>query len=787
LHRISQPILAGLGIGNVPAEQFKLWRNGREVPVYTTVQTGPMAASDYIEFWGEMNDGRPDSVLYRIRDFQLNDKWSLETDTVAYFLTVNPAGGNLRLVPAANVLPSAIPPEPFYISTVGKYFKDKLNSGYAAVVGEYVYSSVYDQGEGWTSFDLGTGLTTSPSFPYLSTYTGPGAPAPVLKVNASGNALNPRNFTVKINSNQVANQTMDFFDYVKTTIPVSVSDISSGSAVIDIKNNCTASNDRMVIAKVELTYARTFNFQLGDNTNNISFELPASAVGNYIEITGPGFNYGSLNPVLYDITNGKRYQCDITNPAIIKVLLAPSATARKILLTSQDPSLVKSVTSIQSRNFVNYSNAANQGNYLIISHPVLNAGPGGTNPVDDYRSYRSSAAGGSHISKVYMIDDLMDQFGFGIKKNPLGIRNFLRWARNNFSTAVKNVLLIGKGLNYQSYRANESNPNVEELSFIPTYGSPASDMLLAADPGPDEIPKVSIGRISAISGNEVADYLAKVVQYEQQQAFQSPLIIDKAWMKNVVHTVGASDSTLGAILQSDMNNYGRIIKDTFYGGNVSAFSKVSAAPIEQSSSERLNSLFREGIGMLTYFGHSSASTLEFNLDNPDQYYNPSKYPVFVVLGCNAGNFYNFNTIRFLTKETLSEKFVLAPQRGSIAYIASTHLGIVHYLDIYNTRFYTALSTTHYGKTLGEIMKETVIQVYNLTTQNDFYARFHCEQQTLHGDPALRLDISMAKPDYVVEDQLIKVSPQFISVAETQFKVDAKFLNMGKAINKNIVV
>lgn len=787
LYRISQPTLAGLGIGNTPAEQFQLWRNGREVPLYTTVQTGPMAAGDYIEFWGEMNDGRPDSVLYRVQDFQINDKWSLETDTVAYFLTVNPAGGNLRLLPTANVLPSAIAPEQFFISTVGKYYKDKLNSGYAAVVGEYVYSSAYDQGEGWTSFDLGTGLTNTPSFPYLSTYTGSGAPSPLLKVNASGNALNPRSFSVKINGNEVANQTMDFFDYVKTNIPISVADISSGSAVVEIKNNCVAPNDRMVIAKVELTYARTFNFQLGDNTNNISFELPANAAGNYIEITGPGFNYGSQSPLLYDITNGKRYVCDITNPAIIKVLLAPSATTRRILITSQDPALVRSVTSMQPRNFVNYSLASNQGNYLIISHPGLTTGPGGTNPVDNYRSYRSSAPGGSHSAKVYMIDELIDQFGFGIKKNPLGIRNFLRWARNSFNTTVKNVLLIGKGLNYQSYRNNESNPNVEALSFIPTFGSPASDMLLAADPGPDEIPKVSIGRISAINGNEVADYLAKIVQYEQQQAFQSPLINDKAWMKNVVHTVGASDSTLGAILQTDMNNYKRIISDTLYGANVSSFSKVSSAPIEQASSEKLRNLFRDGIGVLTYFGHSSASTLEFNLDNPDQYNNPSKYPVFIVLGCNAGNFFNFNTVRFLTKETLSEKFVLAPQRGSVAYIASTHLGIVHYLDIYNTRFYTALSTTHYGKTLGEIMKETIVQVYNLTTQNDFYARFHCEQQSLHGDPALRLDISMDKPDYVVEDQLIRVSPQFISVAETHFKVDAKFLNMGKAVNKDIVV
>src|SRR5258705_10429558 len=786
LYRISQPTLATLGIGSTPAEQFQLWKNGQEVPIYTTVQTGPMGGSDYIEFWGEINDGKPDNILYRNFDFQLNDKWSLETDTVSFFLTVNTTGSNLRLAPAANSLPSAIPVEPYFMSTVGKYYKDKINSGYAAVVGEYVYSSAYDQGEGWTSFDLGAGLTKTEGLPYLSTYTGVGAAEPVLKINACGNALNPRQFQVKINGRQLPDQTLDYFDYKKVSIPVTVADISSGSDVIDIKNNCIDTLvDRMVIAKTELTYARTFNFPVGDPTNNISFELPANAAGNYLEITG--FNYGTVSPLVYDFTNGKRYACDITDPTRAKVLLAPSATARKLILFSQDPSIVKAVTSLQQRNFINYGLAANQGNFLIISHPALTAGAGGSNPLEDYRAYLGSATGVDHIAKVYMIDELIDQFGLGIKKNPLSIRNFIRWARNTYSIPVKNVLLIGKGVTYPQYRFYENNPDIEKLSFIPTYGYPASDLLLAAEPGLDEIPKVPIGRISAIDAAEVAVYLAKVIQYEQQQAFQSPLIIDKAWGKNVVHVVGSSDASLGAILQSAMDNYRRIIIDTFYGANVKTFSKVTPDPIQQTSSDELKKLFQEGIGLLTYFGHSSANTLEFNLDNPDQYNNPGKYPVMIVMGCNAGNFFNFNTLRFLTKETLSEKFILANQRGAIAFIASTHLGIVYYLDIYNNQTYNSISVFKYGKTLGELMIESISQVYNLQTQNDYYARFHCEQTSLHGDPALRLDISMAKPDYVIEDQFVKIVPSFISVAETHFKVDAKFMNLGKAPSKKIVV
>ena len=95
-------------------------------------------------------------------------------------------------------------------------------------------------------------------------------------------------------------------------------------------------------------------------------------------------------------------------------------------------------------------------------------------------------------------------------------------------------------------------------------------------------------------------------------------------------------------------------------------------------------------------------------------------------------------------------------------MASTHLGIVHYLDIYNSRNYRAMSKTKYGGTLGEIMDDAIRQVFGLTTENDFYARFQCEQFTLHGDPAIRY-YNFDKPDYVVEDQLVKISSSFITV------------------------
>src|SRR6185437_5939250 len=85
LCQISQSVLAGKGLGNIPAEQFQLWRNGVQVTLYTSVASGPLSPTDYIEFWGEMNDGKVDTKLYRTADFQLSDRFSLQTDTASYF------------------------------------------------------------------------------------------------------------------------------------------------------------------------------------------------------------------------------------------------------------------------------------------------------------------------------------------------------------------------------------------------------------------------------------------------------------------------------------------------------------------------------------------------------------------------------------------------------------------------------------------------------------------------------------------------------------------------------
>lgn len=797
LYRISQLQLSSAGLGSIPAEYFQLWRNGKQIPIYTSVVSGNLSASDYIEFWGEMNDGKPDRELYRNPNWQLNSKWSLETDTATYFLTVNTnAASNLRLQTTANnVTGTSLSADAYFIYTAGKYFRDKINPGYAVNVGEYLYSSSYDKGEGWSSADIVTTFDTACVATYgknaivltnLNVYKGAPAPTAKFRIAVSGNQITQRRFFAKINSDSVISNAVDFFNYTVDSTNISLNTLNGVSDTVSVFNytnifagGCPVS-DRMVIHQYEISYPRNFNF---NGQSNFEFSLAANAAGNYLQITN--FFYGSSTPVLYDLTNGKRYLADLSSAPILKFVLEPSLQTRNVVLVSEEAANINLVMALQERNFINYTDASNQGDYIIISHPTLFAGADGIDPVNEYKLYRSSAAGGSYNAKIYLSDEIIDQFGFGIKKNPAAIRDFLRYARNKFSIVPRQVFIIGRGMNYVQQRTYESYPDVEKLNLVPTYGVPSSDVLLTAEPGSSQL-TMSIGRLSVISPLEVAVYLRKVKDFEKAQATPSPLIKDKVWMKKIMHVIGVSDEALDTLLSQNMRRYKNIIAGPLFGADVRTFNKTTVDAVSQLSGNGVEYLINNGLSLITYFGHSSSTTLEFNLDNPENYKNFGKYPLFIGLGCNVGNFFNYSTTRLQTKETLSEKYVLADDRGTVGLIGSTHWGIPYYLDVWAERAYRQMTYKNYGKTLGEILKATSADVFSFTTEEDFYARANEEETLLHGDPAVRLN-PHEKADYAIEDSMVKISPGFVSVGDRSFTVDAQFLNIGQSPDSTIVL
>jgi hypothetical protein len=759
------------------------------VRLYTSVSGTALGSADYIEFWGEMNDGGPDRELYRDPEFQLNTRHSLETDTAVFFLTVNSAGGNLRYQSGVNGSPGGLLAEPFCIRSVDIYKRNQLTNGYAAVAGQYLYSSSYDIGEGFTSQNIAGRARDSlrENFNNLNVYQTPTGTFR-LRAHVFGNAPNQRDLQIGVGGRKVYDSSLDYFLARKVdlnALPLQYLAGSNNSYVSFRIANTSASdsfNDRLVVAFVGLTYPGRFAFS---NQKLIEFELPASGSGNLLLIDS--FAFGSQPPLLYDLTSGTRFVGDVVSiPGKIRFVLPPSSQAsRKFRLMNQETSSVARVTSLTQKIFRKLNLVSEQGDYLIISNPLLYDDGNGTNYVDLYRQYRSSSAGGGFQAKIYDIEELTDQFAFGIKNHPASVRDFVRYAASSFAVKPKFLLLIGRSVNYREARLWESSPYNQRLNLIPTFGNPASDNLLVSAPG-TIVPLIPVGRIGAIQPEEVRIYLNKVKEYEQVQKFSSPFIQDKAWLKNAIHVIGGSDSSESNYFQQLMGDYARTISDTFYGAHVETFTKTGSSSIQQANGQRIEDLIKEGVSFIGYFGHSSANTFEFNLSNPGFYDNGGKYPFFNVSGCSAGNYYSFDTLRISGIMTISEKYVLADGKGSIGFLADTHFGLPIFLDSYNRSLYKAFSREMYGEPVGNQITKVLLEQGGNDPTLFYYQRIHLEQINLHGDPAIRI-YHFEKPDYAIEDRLVKVSPNVISVADTSFRLDFRMANLGKAISGKLKV
>ena len=778
LYRIPSATLQSNGLGNTPAEHFQLWRNGKEVAVFISKGSGLLGSTDFIEFFGQMNDGKADAIMYKKPEFQLSDKWSLQTDTAAYFLTVNASTANARVISSQNNTASnSLPVEPYFMHRLERNFKDQINPGYAAIVGIYVYSSSYDNGEGWSSRNIQPGSPLIEQ--YNNLFFAPEGPDASLTITAFGNALNTRKLQVSVNGTRLIDSAMDYFSALNTAVAVPKMLLGRTVDTIRVHNASAVGSDRVTLGKYEMVYPRKFDFG-GDGL--FEFSLPGTSVGNYLEIVN--FRNNAVAPVLYELTEGRRYVADMTVPGKLRFAL-PSGGARSFVMMDASTSAVKLVGEMTKRNFIDYASSSRQGNYMMIAHSSLARSSNG-DAIQHYKTYRSSNEGGKYQVGVYDIDELVDQFAFGIKKHPLSIKNFIAFARAYFAVTPQHVLLMGKGITYDQYRYNESRPITERMNLVPTFGNPGSDNILASLDN-DATPEISIGRLSVTTGDEINAYLEKVKQHDKSLLPINQTVKEKAWMKNFAHVIGGGDPYLQNVINNYMKSASRFVEDTSYGAKVYTFEKITSAGVDLVNSGMLGNLFTEGLGVLTYFGHSSANSMEFNLDDPSIFDNAGKYPLFIANGCNTGNFFIYDTLRLTTsKKSITENYVLIPGKGSIGFIASTHYGIVNYLNLYTSILYKRMAQDDYSLSIGQLMANVLRDVIAQGGNTDYYNVLTVEQMLLGGDPAVSL-YPHALPDYVVEDPLIKIAPTPLSVTNANFDLKVKFQNIGKATSDSILV
>lgn len=794
-YRIGYNTLNTAGVpASVLPEQFQIFGKEHEIPIY--VEDGgdnTMGPGDYILFYAERNDGWLDSLMYEDPNTIGNPAYSLYNDTLTYFLTWNSSGPNERFTVETDVNFGNYPSLASYILYTSEYsISTHYHQGYRTTDAS---SSFFTPGEGWGE-QLRNGLNTAVatevfSLSTPSPYTGGGAPLAQFTgrsssgsdATTSGGAPNHHMKWLMGSSNtELMDTTWKGHGQVRCDEAFSASFLTNGTTPVthEILDDLNVTADQQAVHYFNVKYPRNPDFAganalefsvINDPQGKIRLDMANAGTSGSIAVV-----FGDTPRIIPFAANGGSYSALIPN--------STNGVDQTVIV--HDTSLITNIDTLIAVNgngsFTNFpaNTASMEEAILMIYHPSM------VSSVTEYKDYRAN----DYSTYMANIEELYLQFGGGIKKHIYGLRRFAHFAYSNTTTKPISLFLLGKGvreasINETTFDGPGTRKNTARYaqSLIPSYGQPSSDIAITAGlTGSSEWqPLFPTGRISANNDQELKDYLDKVKEYELNQDQNSVYDTEhKDWQKHIMHFAGGSNAGEQAQFQSYMNAMETKISDSLFGGYVHRIYKTSSNPLDPTILNEVTTRISEGLSLMSYFGHASGtnSGFEINLDDPANWNNHEKYPVMLVNSCYNGNVFQASTSK-------SEEFVQVAGFGAIAYIASVGLGVSGSLNQYSQEFYTRISRTQYGGTLGEIMQQTSGTLEQAPNAN-LNLEATATQMVINGDPMLRLNWHTL-PEIEITPEDLSFSPNVLDWTVDSIEVQLNITNLGRSVTDSFVV
>jgi hypothetical protein len=756
--------------------QIQIFHNGKEQYINVTGESDNVFdTTDYIEFYGKRNDGSFDAQLYDSAQFQPNPYYSMFNDTSAYFFTINadPLALNKRIIVENDNNFSNYPPVDFVIKNVWQEYHSRYQTGYS----EPSVDASYSNGEGYSSGNFGADVNYNLTLPTPNPYAGsnPNAPLPfastiLIGTNTGGDI---RNWTLNINNIPYATYsyygyTVNHFDQTLSAFPPSVTSFSFIPAV-------TNTYEGNSVPYISMRYAHTLSFS-GETGSFQKFTVKGDATAAKTRLDITGLNTNPNTRWLYVFSGDTIKKLNVDSSSTYQTLVQTFGTDKECLLTTEDATLttghiVKPVSTSSDpahyarlTNFMFNGGASPDYNFLMISHKSL------WTEAINYKDYRNSAPGGGHKVLLADIDDLYDEFAYGINKHPQSIRNFCKFALDTFAQAPEYLFLLGKSIMSE----NSRNDAYYYWNLVPTYGDPPSDMIFTSRLY-DNIfhPAIATGRLAAWHPADVTAYLNKVKEHDEWLT-KPP----EEWMKQILHFGGGSNAYEQDQIKMFLNQYKDIIEDTLFAGHVTSFFKTSTDPIQANLSQGLQNLIDTGVTIMTFFSHAAGSTFDITTDVPENYHNQGRYPLIIANSCYIGNIHTID-------RQASEDFVLIPNKGAIGFIASPNIGFIAEQPPYTEPLLRNIASYEYGQSIGKCMKDAIDSV-SAASIGELAKKSMTMGMTLNGDPSLKL-YSQQKPDLAVSRPGVFFTPADITTEVDSFNINVVVKNLGISIDRPYVL
>jgi len=782
-HSLSYQQLQDVGIEMDP-QHWKLFVDGKQVPLHIDMEEdfGP---NSQLSFFGRVNDGSFDAQLFRVSDWHAQPDMSLFSDFRSYYLVHDPAGEHLRWETVANNTQGALPePEEYFDYTSRKVKANAFCQGEPNVSGSiFAFLADFTQGEGWLS-----GIVRS-DLPYDLKIQTPGLKLGVkekvdvrMKVvgrNRSIGVILDKAMKIEVNGLDRFAHRFSRFNAEEVNFQLREDELGEEETVLTCKAHNGEVGDwpyetKYSVAWGEISYPRSFDFQ---GLQELEFELDVDE-DTYIEIE----NFGSVNNVfLMDFNSSELYPSNFENGKhrfFIPKDFSQSNSKRKFYLFNVSNN--ETINELKVKNFTDWSLAENQGNFIIISNDKLREGE--IDQVQRYQTYRSSETGGAYQIATVDVEELYDQFAQGINLHPLSIKNFTRFALDNWlDIAPEYLLLLGKSVQYSNTRFSSSSA---EDCLVPSFGQVPSDVMFASKSYYDYYPELSVGRVSAQNSEEVRAYLNKLIHYESWWNVGCDPA-DRLWMKDVLHISKGWGAEQTDLFSSYLYNFEGMMKRPFSGSQViDLLTDDYDQPFTGQEeaffpAPKFGEYLESGVSLINYFGHGIDDYWQYDIsENPYDYNFNGRYPIFLSNACSVGMIHGREG-----EETMVEHYVLADSTGTAGFLASTGLNSVSFINIFTTRLLDHVTVNNYGAPFATCVKKTIQEIYSPSSES---IRKICTEILWAGDPALKM-YSWDAPEYILDENSFELLDEELEWQREKVRAKLQIQNIGKSLKDSTVL
>lgn len=520
--------------------------------------------------------------------------------------------------------------------------------------------------------------------------------------------------------------------------------------------------------KIKYTYTKApsgqsvgfLNFVLLQATQQLSLEGSQTSFRSLESVDNPASKFE------IDNVSGSASVWDVSNPyepilmpttqeSGITAFTAVTSVLKEFVVFTPDVSAPELVGKVENQDLRGYATPR----LVIITHPDFQL------EAERLAEYRRSK---NITTVVATTEQVYNEFSSG-RQDVTALRDFVKFLYDNSPSALKSVLLIGKG----SY--DYKDRVVDNLNLVPVYESRNSlhpvdsyssddyfgflednEGLWSESPAINHTMDVSVGRIPVKTEKEAKHVVDKIIQYESESALQG------YWQKEIVFVADDGD---GNLHQDDADDLAETIDASHAEFDVSKiyldqFPQISnpGGEVSPETNEAIKQAFNKGALIMNYTGHGGERLLAQERIFDDIMISKlenERWPLLVTATCEFGKADDPMII------SGGEFCLLRENAGAIALVTTGRPVEAGTNFILNQAFYNAFFETENNEplTLGEIFRRTKNTSLSGVSNRNF---------SLLGDPELKLALP-SRSIVVTEIQTQSGSSTLKSLSTVQVK------------------